>query len=257
MRLVIPLHAVILAVLTLTGCASLDDDPTKGWTAQRLYTEGKTALANKEYNTAIQYFDKIEARYPYGPYAEQAMLESAYAFYKSDEMVAAVAAANRFVRTHPTHPNVDYAIYLKGLASFDEERSSLEKIFGTGDASQRDPRALRDAYDAFREIAQRFPASRYAEDSRERLRYLTNAMAMTDVHAARFYYSNGAYVSVVNRTKSVIENYQRTPAVEEALGLQALAYGKLGMNDLMGDTQRVLKKNFPASRYLKDLASLK
>jgi outer membrane protein assembly factor BamD len=256
MRLV-PVSALIALFLAIAGCASLEEDPTKGWTAQRLYTEGKAALANKEYTTAIQYFEKLEARYPYGPFAEQAMLETAYAYYKSDEMVSAIAAANRFLRTHPTHPHADYAYYLKGLASFDEERSSLEKIFGAGDPSKRDPKALRDAYDAFREVATRFPQSRYAEDSRKRLVYLQNAMAMSEIHAARYYYSRGAYVAAVNRTKGVIENYQRTPAVEEALGLQALSYRALGMEDLQNDTRRVLEKNFPESRYLKDLGASK
>jgi outer membrane protein assembly factor BamD len=256
MRLV-PVSALIVLFLAIAGCASLEEDPTKGWTAQRLYTEGKAALANKEYTTAIQYFEKLEARYPYGPFAEQAMLETAYAYYKSDEMVSAIAAANRFLRTHPTHPHADYAYYLKGLASFDEERSSLEKIFGAGDPSKRDPKALRDAYDAFREVATRFPQSRYAEDSRKRLVYLQNAMAMSEIHAARYYYSRGAYVAAVNRTKGVIENYQRTPAVEEALGLQALSYRALGMEDLQNDTRRVLEKNFPESRYLKDLGASK
>jgi outer membrane protein assembly factor BamD len=255
MRLRVSLLSLLL--LLVTGCASVDTDPTKGWSAQRLYTEGKTALANKEYTSAVQYFEKLEARYPYGPYAEQAMLEGAYAYYKSDEMASAIAAANRFIRTHPTHPHVDYAIYLKGLASFDEERTTLEKYFGAGDASKRDPKALRDSYDAFRELVQRFPNSKYAEDGRKRLNYLVNAMAMTDIHAARYYYSRGAYVAVVNRTKNVIENHQRAPAVEEALGLQALAYRELGMADLMRDTRRVLEKNFPASKFLAELENKK
>jgi outer membrane protein assembly factor BamD len=248
MRFSVSLLLVILALLA--GCASLDEDPTKGWSAQRLYTEGKSALANREYTTAIEHFEKLEARYPYGPYAEQAMLEVAYAYYKSDEMASAIAAANRFIRTHPTHPHVDYAYYLKGLASFDEERTSLEKIFGAGDPSRRDPKAQSEAYEAIKEHATRFPHGKYAEDSRKRIVYLANAMAMTDIHAARYYYSRGAYVATVNRTKSVIENYQRTPAVEEALGLQALAYRELGMADLMNDTRRVLEQNFPGSRYL-------
>lgn len=252
MRTSAPLLAMML-LLAVAGCATVDDDPTRDWSAQRLYTEGKTALANREYSSAIQYFEKLEARYPYGPYAEQAMLETAYAYYKSDEMASAIAAANRFLRTHPTHPHVDYAHYLKGLASFDEERSTIEKWVGAGDASQRDPRALRDAYDAFREVATRFPDSKYAEDSRKRLAYLTNAMAMSDVHAARYYYSRGAYVAAVNRARSVIENYQHTPAVEHALGIQALAYRGLGLDDLMGDTRRVLEANFPGSPYLREL----
>jgi outer membrane protein assembly factor BamD len=248
-----PVSILILLLLVLSGCASLDEDPTKGWSAQRLYTEGKTALANKEYAAAIGHFEKLEARYPYGPYAEQAMLEIAYAYYKSDEMASAIAAANRFLRTHPTHPHVDYAYYLKGLASFDEERSSLEKIFGTGDPAKRDPKALREAHEAFKEVAQRFPKSKYAEDSRKRLVSLQNAMAMSELHAANYYFSRGAYVATVNRTKNVIENYQRTPAVEEALGLQALAYREMGLADLMHDTRRVLEKNFPQSRYLAEL----
>jgi outer membrane protein assembly factor BamD len=252
-----PVSILILFLLVLSGCASLDEDPTKGWSAQRLYTEGKTALANKEYTSAISNFEKLEARYPYGPYAEQAMLEIAYAYYKSDEMASAIAAANRFVRTHPTHPHVDYAYYLMGLASFDEERSSLEKIFGTGDPSKRDPRALHDAYEAFKEVAQRFPNSKYADDSRKRLVSLLNAMAMSELHAANYYFARGAYVATVNRTKNVIENYQRTPAVEEALGLQALAYREMGLTDLMHDTRRVLEKNFPASHYLKKLEATK
>lgn len=251
MRILISLAA--LSLLILAGCSTVDDDPTKGWSAQRLYTEGKTALTNKEYTTAVQYFEKLEARYPYGPYAEQAMIEIAFAYYKSDEMASAIAAANRFLRTHPTHPHVDYAIYLKGLASFDEERTTLEKFFGAGDVSKRDPKALSDAYDAFKEVAQRFPNSKYAEDSRKRLTFLANAIAMSDIHAARYYYSRGAYVAAVNRTKNVIENHQRAPAVEEALGLQALAYRKLGMDDLMNDTRRVLEKNFPKSRFLGQL----
>lgn len=248
-----PVLILVLLLALLSACASVDVDETKDWSAQRLFSEGKAALASKEYTKAVEYFEKLEARYPYGPYAEQAMLETAYAYYKADEMASAIAAANRFLRTHPTHPHVDYAHYLKGLASFDEERSSLEKIFGTGDPSKRDPKALRDAYDAFKEVTLRFPNSKYLDDSRKRLVSLQNAMAMSDIHAARYYYSRGAYVATVNRTKSVIESYQHTPAVEDALGLQALAYRKLQLNDLMSDTRRVLEKNFPQSPYLADL----
>lgn len=249
--------SLVLSLLLLSACASVDKDPTEGWSAQRLYTEGKAALADKNYTQAVEYFEKLEARYPYGPFAEQAMLETAYAYYKSDEMASAIAAANRFIRVHPTHPHIDYAYYLKGLASFDEERSSLEKVFGAGDPSKRDPKSLRDAYDAFKEVVQRFRTSKYYEDSNRRLTSLVNAMAMGDIHAARYYYSRGAYVATVNRTKNVIENFQRAPAVEDALGLQALAYREMNLTDLMNDTRRVLEKNFPESRYLKDLSASK
>jgi len=241
--------------LAATACSTVDEDPTKGWSAQRLYDEGKSSLVAKEYTDAVKYFEKLEARYPYGPYAEQAMLEVAFAYYKSDEMASAISAANRFIRTHPTHPHFDYALYIKALAIYDEERTSLERVFGAGDVSQRDNKALTDSYDTFKQLVQRFPNSKYAPDSRKRINYLTNAIAMVDIHAARYYFDQGAYVATVNRAKNVIENHQLTPAVEDALGLQAMAYEKMGLTDLMNDTRRVLRANFPTSKYLATLKS--
>jgi outer membrane protein assembly factor BamD len=247
----------LLCALLVWGCASTPTDPTRDWTAQRFYAEGREALAKGSYETAVKHFETLVARYPYGPYAEQAQIETAYAYYKDEEMASAIAAADRFIRQHPTHQNVDYALYLKGLASIDEERNFLEAWLTEIDLSDRDPRALRTAYDAFRELLERFPHSKYAEDSRLRMAYLVNALAMSEVHVARYYFQRGAYVAVVNRTKEVIERYQRTPAVEEALGLQAMAYKKLGLEDLMNDTLRVLEQNFPRSAYREKVRALK
>ena len=246
--------STLLAVLlVLSGCAGLDTDATKDWTAERFYTEGKTALKQGNYATAIKHFETLEARYPYGPYAEQAQLEVAYAYYKDNEMASAIAAANRFIRQHPTHVYVDYAYYLKGLANFDDQPNFLERLFTDQSLSDRDPRGMREAYDAFRELVEHFPRSRYAQDSRNRMAYLVNFLAKGEINAARFYYARGAYVATVNRAKYVIERYQRTPFVEDALGLQAMAYKKMGMESLMADTVRVLEKNFPGSHYLKEL----
>ena len=247
--------ALLAALLLLTACAGLDPDPTKDWTAERFYTEGKTALKQGNYDTAIKHFETLEARYPYGPYAEQAQLEVAYAYYKDTEMASAIAAANRFIRQHPTHVHVDYAYYLKGRANFDDQPNLVERLFNDQNVSDRDPRGMREAYDAFRELIERFPASRYAEDGRNRMAHLVNFLAKSEINVARFYYARGAYVATVNRTKYVIERYQRTPYIEDALGLQAMAYKKMGMESLRADTVRVLEKNFPASRYLKELNS--
>ena len=216
--------SVLLTVLLLlTACAGLETDPTKDWTAERFYTEGKTELKQSNYETAIKHFETLEARYPYGPYAEQAQLEVAYAYY------------------------------LKGLANFDDQPNFLERFFTGQNLSDRDPRGMREAYDAFRELVEHFPRSRYAEDSRNRMAHLVNFLAKNEINVARFYYSRGAYVATVNRAKYVIERYQRTPSVEDALGLQAMAYKKMGMEGLMADTVRVLEKNFPGSHYLKEL----
>ena len=240
-------------LLFLAGCAGLDKDPTKDWSVERFYTEAKTALKEGNYTTAIKHFETLEARYPYGPYAEQAQLEVAYAYYKDQEMASAIAAADRFIRMHPTHAHVDYAYYLKGLANFNDQPNAFERFFTNQDLSIRDPRGMRDAYDAFRELVERFPNSRYAEDSRNRMVYLVNFLAKSEINVAHFYYLRRAYVATVNRTKYVIEHYQRTPSVEDALGLQALAYQKMGMDGLKTDTLRVLEKNFPNSRYIKEV----
>ena len=154
---------------------------------------------------------------------------------------------------HPTPVHVDYVYYLKGLANFNDQPNAFERLFSGQDLSARDPRGMHDAYDAFRELVERFPQSRYAADARNRMLYLVNYLAKSEINVARFYYDRRAYVATVNRTKHVIERYQRTPSVEDALGLQALAYQKMGMEGLMTDTLRVLEKNFPNSRYLKEV----
>ncbi len=241
-----------ILAFTFTGCASwsTDKDDTKDWSPQRLYNAAKSALANKDYEQAIKYYESIEARYPYGPFAEQAQIEVAYAYYKSEEPASAVAAADRFIRLHPTHPNVDYVYYLKGLANFNDRRGLLDRFGGDPDLSDRDPKAAREAFNTFRELATRFPDSKYAADARARMAYLLNALAKHDVLVAKYYVRRGAYVAAVNRCQYVVEHYQRTPAVEDALGVMLEAYTRMGMADLAHDTQRVLEKNFPGSRYL-------
>lgn len=244
--------------LLLAGCAGLDDDETKGWSVQKLYIEAKDKMSDGDYETAIKYFEKLEARYPYGRYAEQAQLEVAYAYYKHDEPALAIAAAERFIRLHPTHPNVDYAYYLKGLVNFHGEQSFINWLFGAKeDLAQRDPKGTREAYLAFKELVERFPQSRYAEDSIKRMAFLFEAQARHEVQVARFYYDRGAYVAAVNRSKRALETYPQTPSVEDALGILAMSYRRMGLEPLYDDTVRVLKLNFPGSRYLADAERLR
>lgn len=247
------LTLLILAPLLLAGCAGTNEDPTKDWTAERFYTEAKQALSEKNYASAVKHFETLEARYPYGPYAEQAQLEVAYAYYKDDDAASAIGAAERFIRLHPTHPSVDYAYYLKGLASLHDQGTFLGWLRGNQDVSDRDSKALREAHDAFRELITRFPNSRYTPDAAERMNNLILALARNEVRIAEYYYSRGAHVAAANRAKYVIENFQQTPAVEDALGIQAKSYKAMGLSRLMEDTLRVLEQNFPQSRYLKEL----
>lgn len=235
----------------VTACGLLPEvkDETRDWSAQKLYTSAKDEMNDSNYEKAIKYFETLEARYPYGRYAQQAQMEVAYAYYKSNEPASAIAAADRFIKLHPNHPNVDYAYYLKGLVNFNEDQGLLAQL-GDQDMSERDPKAAREAFDAFKELVSRFPDSKYAADAAARMKYLVNALASHDVHVARYYYRRGAYVAAANRAQSVVQNYPQAPAREEALALMAISYDALGLNDLRDDAKRVLKLNFPNSKYL-------
>lgn len=247
----------ILSLVLLAGCAGLDEDETKNWTPERFYSEAKEKIQDGDYETAIKYLEKLEARFPYGRHAEQAQLEVAYAYYKNDEPALAIAAAERFIRLHPTHPNVDYAYYLRGLVNFHGEQSFVNWLFGAKeDLAERDPKGTREAYLAFKELVERFPHSRYAEDSAKRIAYLFEAQARHEILTARFYYDRGAYVAAVNRCKFALENYPQTPSVEDALGIQAMAYKRMGMETLYSDTLRILRLNFPDSRYFAEAEAL-
>lgn len=247
----------LVSAALLAGCAGLDEDETKNWSAERFYSTAKEKMDDGDYDAAIKYLEKLEARFPYGRYAEQAQLEAAYAYYKNDDPALAIAGAERFIRLHPTHPSVDYAYYLKGLVNFHGEKNFINWLFGAQeDLAERDPKGTRDAYFAFKDLVERFPNSRYAEDSAKRMAYLFEAQARHEIHVARFYYRRGAYVAAVNRCKSALENYPQMPAMEDALGIQALAYKKMGLEPLYTDTLRILRLNFPDSRYIADAESL-
>ncbi len=227
------------------GCGILPKaDPTVDWSAQKLYTEAKASLTSGDYEQAIKYFRLLEARYPFGRYAQQAQLEVAYAHYKYDEPEAAIAAADRFIQLYPRHPNVAYAYYLKGLANYNRGKGLVERYLPQ-DPSERDPGAALQSFRDFSELIKRYPDSKYAKDAAQRMVFLRNNLAQHEVHVASYYLRRRAYVAAANRAKYVIENYQRTPAVPEALVIMAKAYKLLGLDQLSNDALRVLRLNFP------------
>ena len=248
--------APVVVLALLAGCSTLKKPEDSAGSAEHFYNKGLTALNEGDYTRAIRNFQTLDARYPYGAYAEQAQIDIAYAYYKNNHPNEAIDAADRFIRLHPTYRYVDYAYYLKGLANFHFKHSTLASLFTGSNLSDRDTKRLADAYDAFRVVVTRFPDSRYVADSRKRMDYLLNLMAESEINIARFYYKRGAYVAAANRAKYVIDHYQRTPAVEDALGIQAMAYKRMGMKQLAGDTLRVLQLNFPGSHYIGQIQAL-
>lgn len=241
--------AVILALLvSACGTTGKPEDETVGWSAQRIYAEAKESMADGAYDRAVTLFEKLEARYPFGPYAQQAQLEVAYAYYKSGEQASALAACDRFIRLHPGHPNVDYVYYLKGLISFNEDLGLLGGL-SNQDLSERDPKAAKEAFETFKELVTRFPDSRYADDARQRMVYLVNALAAHEVHVARYYYRRGGYVAAIARAQTAIKNYPNAPAQEEALFILVKSYDALGMTEQRDAANRVMQLNFPNSPY--------
>jgi outer membrane protein assembly factor BamD len=242
----------LLFVLSLSSCGLLPDleDETKGWSASQLYSEANDQLASGVYEKAIQYYEKLESRYPFGTYAQQAQMQIAYAYYRQGERVPALAAADRFIKLHPDHPNVDYMYYLRGLISFNDKLGLFHTI-SRQDPTERDPKAAKEAFDSFKQLTERFPNSIYREDALLRMKYLVNSIAQYEVNVAKYYYRRGAYLAAANRAQFAIKEYHDTPANEEALYIMARSYEALNMLDLRDDSERILKKNFPNSRYVK------
>ena len=248
-------RSLALFVAALAACSTLDKlDPATAMSADKLYAEAKDALDGGQYDLAIKRYEALEARFPYGRYSQQGQLEVAYAYYKQNEQVSAVAAAERFMKLHPNHPNVDYAYYLKGLAYFNEELGVLGRI-AQQDRTERDPKSARESFDAFKDLAQRFPESKYTPDALARMKYLVNALASHEVHVARWYVRRGAYVAAVNRAQYALKTYPEAPAQEEALLIMIQSYDALRMPKLRDDTERILRKNFPDSEQAKSVLS--
>lgn len=244
-----------LLAVSLSGCETLqgffDGDAEdsseaeyKNWDAEKFVSEAKKAMDDGHYKRATELYEKLEARYPFGEHAAQAQLDIAYAYYKNEDYEAAVAAADRFIKTYPRSPNVDYAYYLKGLVNFTRGIGFIDRFLPT-DASQRNPLNAQEAYDNFAELVRRFPKSQYVPDAQQRMVALRNNIAMYEVHVARYYLKRKAYLAAANRAKRVMEEYQRTPAVPYALEVLQEAYTQLGLNDLAAEAQQVYATNYP------------
>jgi outer membrane protein assembly factor BamD len=236
---------VLFALLLLLSACSLlpkEVDETKGWSASKFYSEASAAMSEGDYEGAIKYYEGLEAKFPFGRYAMQAQLDGAYAYYKNGDQEQALAAADRFIKLHPSHPYVDYAFYMKGIVNFNRNLGFFDRFLPI-DGSQRDSSAALDSFNDFSELIRRYPQSKYSADARKRLVFLRNNIASHQVHAARYYMKRGAYLAAANRCVKVVENYQRTPAVKEALELMVEAYDKLGLEQLSSDAKRVLTVN--------------
>lgn len=240
LRRILP-SAIVLAAVLLTACASNEPKQT---TEKDFYDAAQRMLNASQWEPGIKNLQMLEANFPFGAYAEQAQLELIYAYYKSNQPEAAMAAADRFIRLHPQHRNVDYAYYMKGLTTFTQNQGMFER-YVPSDLTDRDPGAARESFAHFAQLIARYPDSQYAQDARKRMIHLRNLLARYEIHVANYYFKRGAYLAAANRGRYVVENFQQTPAVPDALAVMAQGYHLLGMDDLAQSAVEVLWSNFP------------
>ena len=240
---------ILLSLAFVTGCSKDEVEDDLEATELAYYTSAQDSLRAGNYAGAIQKLQLLESRFPFGRYAEQAQLEIVFAYYKSVQPEAARSAADRFIRLHPTHPNVDYAYYLKGMVSYEQDKNFLSSIIPM-DPSTRDPGAARESFQDFSQLISRYPNSEYAPDAQKRMKYLRNLLATADIHVARYYIKRGAYVAAANRGRYVFENFQGSVAVPDALAIMVEAYQLLEMKDLAEQALLVLNTNYPEHKSL-------
>lgn len=231
-----------LVIPLLVACSS--KDTKEGMTEQQLYAEAEKYIKDEDFGQAVKNLQMIESRYPFGPYADQAQLELIYAQFRNYQQEAAVTSADRFIRLHPQHPNVDYAYYMKGLSNYTQGSGVFERFLPT-DMTARDPGKALQSFDDFRQLLLRFPDSNYNADARARMTYLRARLARYEINVANYYFRRKAYLAAANRGRYVVENYPQTEAVGDALAVMVQAYQLLNMNDLANDSLSVLRTNYP------------
>jgi outer membrane protein assembly factor BamD len=240
----------LILLLTLTACSTTNSSSSsasgeKARMPDAMYDEAMTEMADRGYEKSAKILESLLSKYPYGPYAQQAQMELAYAYYKHSEPDAALTAVDRFVKQYPTSPHLDYVLYLKGVINFNSDLSMFSSWVNR-DLADHDPQSVQDSFDAFKELVTRFPNSMYSPDARLRMQYLANTLARHELVVGRYYMRRGAYVAALNRATAVINDFPRTPQTLEALALMVQAYDALGLTKLRDDTQRVLDLNTKA-----------
>tara|TARA_R110001606_G_scaffold84694_3_gene192431 strand:+ start:1804 stop:2598 length:795 start_codon:yes stop_codon:yes gene_type:complete len=239
-----------MLALVLGACASKPTESPERTEAEQ-YRQAVQSMEANNYITAVDQLKELEARFPYGRYAEQAQLELIYAHFRTSDYPESVVAAQRFIRNYPAHANLDYALYMRALANYYMERGLFDSLMDS-DKSSRDMSSALDAFEDFERLVTRFPNSDYAPDARSRMVFIRNQLAQHELHAARYYARRGAYIAAINRAQYVVQHYQGTPAVPESLAIMVKGYQRLDRPELAEKSRNVLAASWPDNDYLED-----
>lgn len=254
--LTVRILAIVVVALTcfLTGCKSNQKDAYKGMSESAIYEQAQKNVAKENFTQASKDFEALEARFPYGEYADKAQLGLIHAYYKRNDSALALSAADRFIRMNPQHPKVDYAYYLKGLVAFDQNYSFTFRYLPL-DKSTRDPSFAQESFDAFKELVSRFPNSEYRSDAHKRMIFLRNQLANHELKIVEYYIKRGAYLAAANRANHLVKHFEQTPAIPKALAALVTSYQRLGMQALANDARTTLIHNFPDSEEARTLGA--
>ncbi len=232
-------------MLSMLGCSSNESEEEKERLSEQQYYEAAhQAIEANNYLLAIENLTEIESRFPFGRYAIQAQLDLIFSYYKSIDYEAALLQADRFIRQHPEHPDIDYVYYMKGLSSYSTDRGFIARILPSA-PSERDVSAAKLAFSELSRFIAKYPSSTYAQDARQRMIYLRNVIAEHELHVADYYIERRAYLAAANRARYVVENLPNAPVIPKALGIMSKSYRALGMIDLAENAEKILKEHFP------------
>jgi outer membrane protein assembly factor BamD len=253
-KIINKLTFVLLLGITfsLIGCANKNKDQYADWTAQDLYEKAAKMVKRDQNTEAIKIYEALDSHYPFGAYTEQAHLDVIFAYYEESEMAAAMNAADRFIQMHPRSPNLDYAYYMRGLIKFHENIGFLESKLLL-DPSYRQTTTDRESFGYFSQLVNRFPESPYSTDARQRMIYLRNHLAKSELNTAYWYIRRKAYLAAANRARYVVEHFEHSTAVPDALAVMAYCYNKLSLPVLADNAELILHTNFPENRALEKL----
>ncbi|MBR9729427.1 outer membrane protein assembly factor BamD [Shewanella intestini] len=244
--------AIIIASLTLTACSSNqsdEDDIVNKASPEVLYKQARTSMELGNYSKAVRSLEALDSRYPFGAHKTQVQLDLIFAYYKMDDVASGIANIDRFIRLNPTHPNIDYVYYLRGLTNMQADNYLFHEMMNI-DRTDRDPKNAQEAFRDFERLIKTYPNSLYAADAEKRMHYLKNRLAKYSIKVAEYYIKMGAWSAAAGRGQVVLEKFPGTPSTERALEIMVKAYDELGQDKLKQNALSVLKANYPDSKAL-------
>jgi outer membrane protein assembly factor BamD len=255
MKLIKNIFIAALPLALLSSCSTTNDpaETYKGEAPQHIFQKGEDALRDRNYSEAVKRFEALEVQYPLEPFTKTAELHLIYAYYRSQDYVSAESAAERYIRSYPTSPHIDYAYYMYGLSNYYQNLGVFERIFAI-DLATRDTTQIKKSFEEFSIIVQRYPNSPYAPAAHQYMIYLRNVLADHELQIAQYYYSRKAYVAAADRANDVVKHFQGATAVPDALVLMVKSYRALHLSEAESQAWQVLQYNYPNSKYVKDVS---